>query len=261
MQPSVSEIPESLISLLRSANHIAVLTGAGISAESGIPTFRDQLTGLWTNFRPEELATPAAFRQNPSLVWQWYAHLRQAMRQAQPNPAHYALAAMEHLVPTFTLLTQNIDSLHQRAGSTNVVELHGNIARMKCAEDLQLIETWQENTQEPPPCPRCGNFIRPDIVWFGERLLDDVLAVADRAVKTCDIFFSIGTSAEVEPAASFAPRALGRGATVVVINLDVRTSEARWLYKFNARAGEFLPLLIQTVWPQARQPQGYPSQP
>lgn len=252
MQPSVSDIPPSLVSLLRSANHIAVLTGAGISAESGIPTFRDQLTGLWTHYRPEELATPAAFRNNPALVWQWYAHLRQSMRQAQPNPAHFALAVMEQCVPTFTLLTQNIDSLHQRAGSTNVVELHGNIARMKCAQDLLPIETWVEGSEEPPRCPRCESFIRPDIVWFGERLSDAVLDTANAAVKTCDIFFSIGTSGEVEPAASFPPRALGHGATVVVINLDVRTSEARWLYKFNARAGEFLPLLVHTVWPETQ---------
>ncbi|KAB8141381.1 NAD-dependent deacylase [Chloroflexia bacterium SDU3-3] len=248
---STPPIPAALIEILRQARHIAVLTGAGISAESGIPTFRAALTGLWSQYRPEELATPAAFRANPALVWQWYSGLRATMRAAQPNPAHYALAAMQRHAPKVTLLTQNIDGLHQRAGSPDVVELHGNIHHMKCSAEHEPVEAWAEGSEEPPPCPRCGAHIRPDIVWFGERLPDAALDRANEAVRTCDVFFSIGTSGEVEPAASFAPRAMGHGATVVVINLDVTTSEARWLYRFHAQAGQLLPELVRAAWPEA----------
>lgn len=241
-------IPESLIGTLLAARHVVVLTGAGISAESGIPTFRDRAEGLWTKYAMEDLSTPAAFRRDPALVWDWYAHLRETMRQAQPNPAHHALVELAQRVPRMTLLTQNIDGLHQRAGSADVIELHGNIFRAKCDSDGEPVEGWEQSHETPPRCPRCDGLVRPGVVWFGEHLPSAALATAEAAVRDCDVFFSIGTSSEVEPAASFAPRALDRGATVVMVNLDVRTSAAAWLYRFHAKAGGFLPFLIQTVW-------------
>lgn len=242
-------IPPALIESLRAARHITVLTGAGVSAESGLRTFRDRLTGLWAEYRPEDLSTPEAFRQNPRLVWEWHAGHREAMAAAQPNPGHYALAHMEQQVPQFTLLTQNIDSLHQRAGSKQVIELHGNIARTRCFDNNHRVDTWPETSEIPPRCPECGSYLRPDVVWFGEVLPPEALEVATTAAKQCDVFFSIGTSGIVEPAASLAHRALSRGAVVVVINRDVINDESRWLYKINGPSGELLPALVQAAWP------------
>jgi NAD-dependent deacetylase len=246
---SAHTFPPTLIDTLRAAQRIAVLTGAGISAESGLPTFRDRLTGLWAQYRPEDLSTPDAFRRNPRLVWEWFAGHRAAMAAAAPNPAHLALARMERAVAQFTLLTQNIDGLHQRAGSGNVVELHGNIARTKCFEENALVDTWEETGDVPPRCPRCGGQLRPDVVWFGELLPEAALNAANAAAKQCDVFFSIGTSGIVEPAASLAYRALSRGATVVLINLDVINDASRQLYKINAPAGQVLPALVDAAWP------------
>jgi NAD-dependent deacetylase len=249
MQPDdLPPIPEPLVETLLAARHVVVLTGAGISAESGIPTFRDRVEGLWSKYRMEDLSTPAAFRRDPQLVWEWYAHLREAMRRAEPNPGHYALVELERRVPRLTLLTQNIDDLHRRAGSSAVVELHGNIFRARCDSDGAPVEGWEDLEGTPPRCPRCGGLVRPGVVWFGEQLPKAALETAEAAVRGCDVLFSIGTSSEVEPAASFAPRALDHGATVVMVNLDVRTSAAAWLYRFHAKAGSFLPYLIQTVW-------------
>jgi NAD-dependent deacetylase len=241
--------PAGLIDTLRAARHIAVLTGAGISAESGLPTFRDKLTGLWEQYRPEDLSTPEAFRRNPRLVWEWFAMHREAMAAAAPNPAHLALARMERAVPQYTLLTQNIDGLHRRAGSVNIVELHGNIARTKCFEEDTLVESWEETEAVPPRCPRCGGPLRPDVVWFGELLPAAALETATNTAKQCDVFFSIGTSGIVEPAASLAYRALSSGATVVIINLDVVGDSSGQLYKINAPAGQVLPALVAAAWP------------
>jgi NAD-dependent deacetylase len=246
---SAYTFPAALIDTLRAAQHIAVLTGAGVSAKSGLPTFRDKLTGLWEQYRPEDLSTPEAFRRDPRLVWEWFAQHRAAMASVAPNPAHTALARIERSVPRFTLLTQNIDGLHQRAGSANVVELHGHIARTKCFEEDTPVDAWEETGAVPPRCPRCGGQLRPDVVWFGELLPEAALATATAAAKQCDVFFSIGTSGVVEPAASLAYRALSRGATVVVINLDVVDDASRQLYKINAPAGQVLPALVAAAWP------------
>jgi NAD-dependent deacetylase len=242
-------LPPALIDRVRAAQRITVLTGAGISAESGLPTFRDKLTGLWAQYRPEDLSTPDAFRRDPRLVWEWFANHREAMAKAQPNPAHYALVRMEQQIPTFTLLTQNIDGLHQRAGSRNVVELHGNIGRTKCFEANHVVDTWPETDDVPPRCLQCGSYLRPDVVWFGEILPPAALQTATMAAKQCDLFLSIGTSGIVEPAASLAYRALSSGATVVLINLDVINDSSRWLYKINGPAGQILPALVQAAWP------------
>lgn len=232
---------------LRDANSIAVLTGAGISAESGIPTFRDALTGLWENFRAEELATPEAFLANPKLVWEWYAWRRERVTQALPNPGHLALAALEAACAarggTFTLITQNVDGLHQIAGSRNVVELHGIIRRVKCFDNHHPVEKWDEGS-DVPRCPQCASMLRPDVVWFGEMLPEAALATAMAAAHACDVFLSVGTSTVVEPAASLPFIASQAGASVVEVNPQVTALSARAQYSLRGLAGAILPQLV-----------------
>jgi NAD-dependent deacetylase len=241
-------IAPGLVAALRAARHVAVLTGAGVSAESGIPTFRDAQTGLWASFSPEELASPGAFRRNPRLVWEWYAWRRELVARAEPNSGHLALAQLERRVPQLTLITQNVDGLHQRAGSSAPIELHGNVGRVVCSAEGTLVERWDEGGEPPPRCPRCGAYLRPDVVWFGELLPADALAAALAAARGCDLFLSIGTSGLVEPAASLPRLALQSGATVAVINLDVASAARPPLYTLNARSGELLPALLQAAW-------------
>jgi NAD-dependent deacetylase len=242
------EIPEQLVNALRKAQQVVVLTGAGVSAESGLSTFRDPQTGLWSKFRPEELATPEAFQRNPKLVWEWYDWRRQKVAEAKPNLAHYALAEIERHVPKFTLITQNIDNFHQAAGSQNVIELHGNLARTKCFEDGKVVESWPPTDEVPPRCPRCGGLLRPDVVWFGEMLPVQALKTAQAEAKACDLFFSIGTSGTVEPAASL-PRLARHWVTVVTVNLEVVNSVSERIINLNGKAGEILPALVQKTWP------------
>ncbi len=244
-------IPEGLIAALRAARHVAVLTGAGVSAESGIPTFRDAQTGLWARYSPEELASPEAFRRNPKLVWEWYAWRRRLVAEAEPNAGHYALARLERLVPRFTLITQNVDGLHRRAGSTDPIELHGSLARARCSAEDTLYDTWDEGDELPPRCPACGAYLRPDVVWFGELLPQAALARAWEAARSCDLFLSVGTSGLVEPAASLPRLAYGKGAAVAVINLDVRPSAEGQLFYLHGKSGELLPLLVGSLEPGA----------
>ncbi len=244
-----SAIPDELIQSLRLAQSVAILTGAGISAESGIPTFRDAMTGLWSAYRPEDLATPAAFQRNPRLVWEWYAWRRSLAANAQPNPAHYALASLEQHVPAFTLVTQNVDNLHQRAGSQNVIELHGNIQRVKCSAEHVVIDTWETQEGTPPICPRCGSLLRPDVVWFGEVLPAAAFEQAVAAAAQCDVFLAIGTSGVVEPAASLPRVAAQHGATLVILNLDVTPYHHRNVFHLHGRAGILLPELARRAWP------------
>jgi len=240
-------IPEELISRLRSARSVAVLTGAGISAESGVPTFRDAQTGLWAKYSPEELATPEAFRRNPKLVWEWYAWRRQRVGSVKPNAGHVALVRLEELVPEFTLITQNVDGLHQKAGSRHVLELHGNIRRSKCFDEDVVVEGWEDSKEVPPRCPRCGGLIRPDIVWFGEALPERIFAEAEQASAKCDVFFSIGTSSLVYPAAGLAYSALSGGALVVEINPGATSLSTEASYSFREAAGKFLPELVRKI--------------
>ena len=239
---------EKLLDALRKVRNLAVLTGSGISAESGVPTFRDAQAGLWSKFRPEDLATPEAFQRNPKLVWDWYLWRRELVSQAQPNAGHLALVKLERRMPQFSLITQNVDGLHQRAGSRNVFELHGNMTRTKCFEEDVLVEAWPETSETPPRCPRCGGRLRPDVVWFGETLPTTVLQRALAASQSCDLFFSIGTSTLVHPAASLPFEALQHGATVVEINPDQTRLTARAHHALHGPAGEVLPALIQAAW-------------
>src|SRR5262245_37061047 len=166
-QSCMVTLAPGLVDALRNARRVAVLTGAGVSAESGVPTFRDAQTGLWAKYDPRELATPDAFARNPKLVWDWYAARRAMLAKVKPNPAHFAIAELERRVPQFLLATQNVDGLHQRAGSVAMVELHGNIARVKCSREGTLVAQWSEaQADEPPRCPACGAYLRPDVVWF-----------------------------------------------------------------------------------------------
>lgn len=239
------EIPRELLEKLAQTRRVAVLTGAGISAESGIPTFRDALTGLWAQYDPQELATPEGFARNPKLVWEWYAARRASIAGVQPNPGHAALAALEKRFEKFTLVTQNIDSLHQRAGSREVVELHGNIARVKCSVEETLVSEFSES-ESPPRC-HCGAFLRPDVVWFGEMLPAAALARAEDAAEHCEVFLSVGTSAQVYPAAELPLRALSAGATVVEINPE-RTALTRHAhFALQGMAGTVLPELLKEL--------------
>jgi NAD-dependent deacetylase len=224
------------------------LTGAGISAESGLPTFRDKLTGLWERYDLEDLVTTAALRRNPGMVWDWFDEMRNAMQQAAPNPGHQALVEIERRVPRLTLVTQNIDSLHQRAGSSQVHEIHGNIFRTKCNVDQRVVETWLDTGESPPRCPNCAGILRPDVVLFGEMLPVDAWTVAADAAVECDVFLSIGTSGVVEPAASLARTARMHGATVVITNLDVTTGASGGVYQIRGPSGKVLPALVQATW-------------
>lgn len=242
-------LPGALVTALHAARHVAVLTGAGISAESGVPTFRDAQTGLWARYRPEELATPEAFARNPRMVWEWYEWRRGLVARARPNAGHYALAALEARVPQFTLITQNVDGLHHESGSRNVLELHGNIRRNKCFEHNHLVERWQDTGEVPPRCPQCGGRLRPDVVWFGEMLPEAELARALAAVGRCDIFLSVGTSTVVEPAASMPFAALRCGAVVVEINPTETPLSGQAHHVLRGAAGEVLPALVAAAWP------------
>ncbi|EIJ44243.1 NAD-dependent protein deacetylase, SIR2 family [Beggiatoa alba B18LD] len=242
------KIPVELIQMLRNSQEIAVLTGAGISAESGVPTFREAQTGLWAQYNPEELATPQAFQRNPALVWEWYAWRRELVAKAQPNQGHLALVKMGMYQKNLTIVTQNVDGLHQRAGSQNVIELHGNIQRFKCATEHRILTEWGEQTAIPPHCPHCHGLIRPDVVWFNENLPEQALTQALQLINRCDMLLSIGTSALVQPAASLPLVALRAGATVVEINPDTTPLTAHAQFVLQGKAGEILPQLLQVTW-------------
>ncbi|NOY98092.1 MAG: NAD-dependent deacylase [Chloroflexi bacterium] len=241
------DISPELIRILREARRVAALTGAGISAESGLRTFRDAQTGHWAQYRPEELATPGAFRRNPKLVWDWYAMRRGRVAEVEPNPGHYALVEMAQHVPHFTLVTQNVDGLHVQAGSRDVIELHGNIQRVKCFDGCGVVETWEE-TDDVPRCSSCGAYLRPDVVWFGESLPFGALESAVEAARACDVFFSIGTSGVVQPAASLAYEAKNRGAVVVEINLEPTPLSGKAEFALHGKSGDVLPALIKRAW-------------
>ena len=242
--------PAELISLLRRrrAPKLVVLTGAGVSQESGLRTFRDAQTGLWAQYKPEDLASPQAFRRDPKLIWDWYAWRREAVKGVRPNAGHYALVEIETRVPEFTLITQNVDGLHRLAGNQNVLELHGNIQRVRCCECYTFTETWGDDTESVPQCSVCGGLLRPDVVWFGEALPRDQLEAAVEAARSCDVFFSIGTSGVVQPAASLAHAARNRGAVVIEINAEPTLLTSKANYFFQGKSGEILPELVEAVW-------------
>lgn len=230
-------------SAVAQARRIVVLTGAGISAESGIPTFRDQLTGLWARFRPEDLATPEAFLADPKLVWDWYAWRRAKVADVKPNAGHAALADLARR-KSVTLVTQNVDGLHQQAGSDDVIELHGNIRRVRCFERGHPAGRW-EDAAGVPSCAQCGSLLRPDVVWFGESLPAAALERAITLAGECDVFLSVGTSSVVEPAATLPVLARQAGALVIEVNPEATPLTRLADFSLRGPAGVVLPRIVQ----------------
>ena len=246
---STPPFSNDLVTRLAAARHVAVLTGAGISAESGIPTFRDP-GGLWEQFRPEELANVRAFLRNPELVQGWYAHRRHAAHATQPNAGHRALAELERLVPAFLLITQNVDNLHQRAGSEAVAELHGNITRtycVDCGRDATEDELSSLAEGTPARCTACDGLLRPDVVWFGEMLPEEAMAQAQAAAHRADVFLSIGTSAVVYPAAGIPLLAKEHGAYVAEINIEPSAIADAVDEVVLGKAGQVMPQLVSAL--------------
>lgn len=225
---------------LRDARSVVVLTGAGVSAESGIPTFRGP-DGLWKQRRPEELATYLAFESDPRTVWEWYDWRRQRISAARPNPAHDAIARMQDRFPEFSLVTQNVDGLHAQAGSRDVVELHGSIWRTKCVQCLEAFENREVPLAAIPPRCACGGLLRPDVVWFGELLPPAAINRATRACQSCEVMLIVGTSSVVYPAAALGPAAVAAGARVFEINPEPTDLYA----SLRGKAGEILPSLLE----------------
>lgn len=228
--------------LLRYASKLTVLTGAGISAESGVPTFRGS-AGLWRQFRPEDLATPEAFARDPDLVWEWYDWRRRLLAKVQPNAGHRALAEIEQRIPQFTLITQNVDGLHQRAGSESVLEIHGSIWKLRC---MGCNREWLDRNVHlnlPPHC-ECGSLARPGVVWFGENLPVSIWAAAEHAITACDVLIVVGTSAVVYPAAGLIGLAKSTGAEVIEVNIEATPVSGLVDCTVTGPAGVILPELL-----------------
>jgi NAD-dependent deacetylase len=229
---------------LNRASKIAVLTGAGISAESGVPTFRGE-GGLWKQYRAEELATPGAFARDPKLVWEWYTWRRDLIAKTEPNQGHLALVDLENRAPGFTLVTQNVDGLHDRAGSRHILKVHGDIWDLRCVScGREERDERLEFPELPPRCP-CGGMLRPGVVWFGESLPPGVWQESEQAVSTCDVLLVVGTSAVVYPAAGLAPLAKHAGARVIEVNLEETQFSAMVDKSFRGKSGEILPQLVE----------------
>lgn len=243
---SIQEV-RPLVKILQQAQRVTALTGAGISAESGIPTFRGD-NGLWKKFRAEEIATPEAFRKDPKFVWEWYDWRRGIFATKRPNPGHKVLARWEKIFPQFALITQNIDGLHQEAGSKNIRELHGNTWKLRCTREETIIENHDVPLKEIPPCcPSCGALFRPHVVWFGEPLDSRILHESYLLSSTCEVMFVIGTSAVVQPAASLPLSASNAGATVIEINPEPTPITSSVDFSFRGKAGDILPLIDEEL--------------
>lgn len=242
------QIPDEVRERFRTAERAVVFSGAGVSRESGLDTFRGA-GGLWEKMRPEELATPEAFRADPAKVWRWYAWRHATATGAQPNPAHEALTRWEGLFPSFALITQNVDGLHARAGSRNLLELHGTLLEAKCnrcGRRRDMGEALLESPEAPPLCA-CGGLFRPAVVWFGEMLDPSVLSRAQEEAASCDLFLSVGTSSTVYPAAGLIELAHRAGATVLEVNPEPTPFSRLVDLRIGAPAGEAVPRLTEEI--------------
>lgn len=252
---------------LREAQHVVVLTGAGISAESGIPTFRDKQTGLWERFDAAELASASAFERDAALVWGWYEWRRMLVLRAEPNPGHRAIAILTERVPHLTLITQNVDDLHERAGSRQLLHLHGELARPYCeacgkphALPTEIPAIPRVGMRiEPPRCASCGGRIRPGVVWFGESLPQREWAASVEAATHCNVFLSVGTSSVVQPAASLTELAIRAGAVTVQVNPNETSLDAAVTFAMRGPAGAILPELVRAAWGAAEEPEPKPE--
>ncbi|MDH3304467.1 MAG: NAD-dependent deacylase [Gammaproteobacteria bacterium] len=245
MKPRFEPGFSDLAAALRTAQHVCVLTGAGISAESGVPTFRDAQQGLWAKYDPHQLATPEAFEEDPELLWRWYRWRRDLVAKADPNPGHLALAKLAELVPRLTLVTQNVDGLHQRAGSHGVIEFHGNLFDDRChAEGCVIVH---DQRAEVPVCPNCGAHLRPGVVWFGEAIAETALNESFAAAADCSVFLSVGTSSLVYPAAGLVDIARENGAIVAEINPNPTLNSGNYDFAIAANAGVALPELVESL--------------
>ncbi|NJN81542.1 MAG: NAD-dependent deacylase [Caldilineaceae bacterium] len=240
---------DSAANIISGARHVVCLTGAGVSAESGIATFRDAQSGLWSRFDPEQLASQAGFAADPGLVWRWYMSRLTAVQGTAPNPGHVALAQLESRLKRFDLITQNVDDLHERAGSRTVFHLHGNLARFRCNRceaEHRLLEKEQAATM-PPDCLICGSAVRPDVVWFGEMLPSNVLRQVWRQAETCDVMLVVGTSGVVYPAAQLPLAARQGGAALIEVNIEPTLISEVAEYFLEGSSGEILPQLLARV--------------
>ena len=241
---------EAAARALARALHVVVFTGAGVSRESGIATFRDPEDGLWTKYDAMEMATLEGYVRDPEYVWGWYEHRFGTVDAARPNPGHVAIAELEHLVPNLVVVTQNIDGLHRRAGSTDVIELHGTMHRFACLQRRHrgyTLDDLSDQEARPPRCPECGELIRPDVVWFGEALPEDELRRAESLSSTCDAMLVVGTSGVVFPAASLPLYALEAGAVVVDVDPEAGALSSRATIFLKGRGGDILPRLVDEV--------------
>lgn len=241
---------ERAAKLIAKARRVAVLTGAGVSKESGIPTFREAQEGLWAQYDPMEMASHEGFLRNPRLVWEWYEYRFGMVKLARPNGGHLAIAELERLTADVTVITQNIDGLHLAAGSTNVLEIHGSIRRYKCLGGRHngfSLDDVSGQAEKPPRCPQCGDMLRPDVVWFGEYLPPDVLQKAHDASRRCDVMLVVGTSGVVQPAASLPYLAARTGAVVIDVNPERDEISEIAYYFLQGKGGEILPRLIEAV--------------
>jgi len=239
----VIQIDDSLIDALKKSESIVFFSGAGISSESGIATFRGK-EGLWNKFKPEELASFDAFIKNPELVWEWYNYRKKIVHEAQPNPAHLTISEMQNHFNDVTVITQNVDNLHRRAGSKKILELHGNIERNFCIDCKKFYTEELDFSTGVPKC-ECGGLIRPDVVWFGEYLPEDQFLGGEKAAINSDVFFVIGTSAIVYPAAGLVYTAKASGAIIVEINIEETLLSSSANYSYFGKAGEILPEIFK----------------
>ncbi len=234
------------IERFRGAKRLVVITGAGISAESGVPTFRGA-DGLWERYRAEDLATPQAFRRDPRLVWEWYDWRRRLISEKEPNAGHMAIAAMEGLFEEFLLITQNVDGLHRKAGSRKLIEIHGNLWRVRCMGEGKVFANEEVPLKEIPPRCECGALLRPEVVWFGESLAEKDLRDSHMALRECDFLLVVGTSAVVQPVASFPTIARNGGAFIVEINVEP-TPISGWVDEsILGKSGRILPRLLENM--------------